>query len=527
MINLPDTPREARPGRSKISRSLIAGVSALALFAGIGLTQITYSVPVQSQTADPAVTQPQGLPNFTSLVERVKPAVVSVQVDINPGLRLSQNDDSEEQQPGANPFSNGQNPFKGTPFEHFFDNFGKGQQGGQGQGTPFGGRGRAVKAQGSGFFITADGFAVTNNHVVDGATKVDVVTDTGKTYRAKVVGTDPKTDLALLKVEGRSDFPFVKLAKAMPKIGDWVMAVGNPYGLGGTVTAGIVSAENRDIGSGPYDDYIQIDAAVNRGNSGGPTFNMNGEVIGVNTAIYSPSGGSIGIAFAIPTTTVQSVIPVLKDRGHLERAWLGVQIQPVTDDLAESLGLTDAKGALVTEPQSGSPAQKAGLKAGDVITKVDGKAVDNARDLARVIGSMEPDAKANLTVVRDGKEDTVAVTLGTLKDQPKQRLSENDQKPKGEQMGNKLGLSVTPASSVNGEGNQGLVVVDVDPSGPAADVGIKAGDVILKVGSHEVNSVKDMRQALADAKAQGRAKALALVKSGDSEHYVALPAATA
>jgi serine protease Do len=528
MSNLPDTSSETRPARSKISRRLIASVSALALFAGIGLTQITYAVPVQSQTADPAVTQPQGLPNFTSLVERVKPAVVSVQVDINPSQRLSQNDEGDEQQPGVNPFGNGQNPFKGTPFEHFFDNFGKGQQGGgQGQGTPFGGRGQAVKAQGSGFFITADGFAVTNNHVVDSATKVDVVTDTGKTYHAKVVGSDPKTDLALLKVEGKSDFPFVKLAKSMPKIGDWVLAVGNPYGLGGTVTAGIVSAENRDIGSGPYDDYIQIDAAVNRGNSGGPTFNMNGEVIGVNTAIYSPSGGSIGIAFAIPTTTVQSVVPVLKDRGHLERAWLGVQIQPVTDDLAESLGLADAKGALVTEPQSGSPAQKAGLKAGDVITRVDGKAVDSARDLARVIGGMEPDTKANLTVVRDGKEDTVAVTLGTLQDQPKQRLSENNQKPKGEHMGDKLGLSVTPASSVNGEGNQGLVVVDVDPSSPAADVGIKAGDVILKVGSHDVNSVKDMRQALADAKAQGRAKALALVKSGDNEHYVALPAATA
>ena len=202
----------------------------------------------------------------------------------------------------------GRKPFKGTPFEHFFDQF---KNGHQGFGSPDGGQGPAerVKALGSGFFISADGYAVTNNHVVDGASKIEIVTDSGKTHRAKVVGTDAKTDLALIKVEGGNDFPFVKMAPSMPKIGEWVIAVGNPYGLGGTVTAGIVSAENRDIGSGPYDDFIQIDAAVNRGNSGGPTFNLDGEVIGVNTAIFSPSGGSVGIAFDIPTTTVQAVIP--------------------------------------------------------------------------------------------------------------------------------------------------------------------------------------------------------------------------
>ncbi len=340
--------RSQPPVRRKLVRNLLAGASAAALLAGVGLTQFAYAVPPASSNEQ---VQPEryGLPNFSDLVQRVKPAVVSVQVEIDPATRTVQND---EEQPGQNPFQGGENPFKGTPFEHFFDQFGKGRRGFGGpegnQGNQ-GNQGQAerVKALGSGFFITADGYAVTNNHVVDGASKVEVVTDAGKTYRAKVVGTDPKTDLALIKVDGHDDLPFVKMAPKMPKIGEWVLAVGNPYGLGGTVTAGIVSAENRDIGSGPYDDFIQIDAAVNRGNSGGPTFNLDGEVIGVNTAIFSPSGGSVGIAFDIPTTTIQAVIPVLRDKGHLDRAWLGVQIQPVTTDIASSLGLNEAKGALI------------------------------------------------------------------------------------------------------------------------------------------------------------------------------------
>jgi serine protease Do len=317
------------------------------------------------------------------------------------------------------------------------------------------------------------------------------------------------------------------MAPTMPKIGDWVLAVGNPYGLGGTVTAGIVSAENRDIGSGPYDDFIQIDAAVNRGNSGGPTFNLNGEVIGVNTAIFSPSGGSVGIAFAIPTTTVQAVIPVLRDKGHLDRAWLGVQIQPVTEDIAQSLGLDEARGALISEPQAGGPGAKAGLKPGDVITKVDGKTVADARDLARIIGAMAPDTKAELTVIRAGRQSTMRVSLGALPDDVKQPQLARATPEKGEQMGAKLGLSVAPAASVAGHGRDGLVVIEVDPSGPAADLGIRPGDVILKIGEQDIHTVQDLRQALTDAKAHGRSKALALVKSGNSERYVALPAAAA
>ena len=235
------------------------------------------------------------------------------------------------------------------------------------------GRG-VVTGQGSGFFISADGYAVTNNHVVDGADKVEVTTDDGKTFKAKVIGTDARTDLALIKVEGGSNFPFAKLSDGKPRIGDWVLAVGNPFGLGGTVTAGIVSARGRDIGNGPYDDFIQIDAPVNKGNSGGPAFDTSGEVMGVNTAIYSPSGGSVGIAFSIPASTVKSVIAQLKDKGSVSRGWIGVQIQPVTPDIADSLGLKKAEGALVAEPQANGPAAKAGIESGDVITAVNGEA---------------------------------------------------------------------------------------------------------------------------------------------------------
>ncbi len=228
---------------------------------------------------------------------------------------------------------------------------------------------------------------MTNNHVVDKADVVNITTDDGKTYEAKVVGVDPRTDLALIKVEG-GNFPYVKLADNPPRIGDWVLAVGNPFGLGGTVTAGIVSARGRDIGAGPYDDFIQIDAAGEQGNSGGPTFDVDGNVIGVNTAIFSPSGGNVGIAFAIPSDTVKTVVAQLKDHGSVTRGWIGVQIQPVTPEIADSLGLKKTEGALVAEPQDNGPATKAGVQAGDVITAVNGEAVKDARDLAKKIGAI-------------------------------------------------------------------------------------------------------------------------------------------
>ena len=281
-----------------------------------------------------------------------------------------------------------------------------------------------MSGQGSGFLISADGYAVTNNHVVENASTVEVAFDDGKTYSAKVIGTDPRTDLALIKIDG-GNFPHVRLADKAPRVGDWVLAVGNPFGLGGTVTAGIVSARGRDIGAGPYDDFIQIDAPVNKGNSGGPTFNTDGSVIGVNTAIYSPSGGSVGIAFAIPAETVKTVVAQLKDKGKVARGWIGVQIQPVTKEIADSLNLKNNEGALVAEPQKDSPAAKAGIEAGDVIVSVDGNRVKDARELSRRIGGMAPGANIKLGVLSKGSEKTINLTLGEL---PAQREARAEQR---------------------------------------------------------------------------------------------------
>src|SRR5262249_41971006 len=303
----------------------------------------------------------------------------------------------------------------GSPFERFFKRFGA-------PGNPR--NHEVITGQGSGFLISADGYAVTNNHVVQDADKVQVTTDDGKTYGAKVIGTDSRTDLALIKVDGK-DFPFVKLSDDAPRIGDWVLAVGNPFGLGGTVTAGIVSARGRDIGAGPYDDFIQIDAPVNKGNSGGPSFDVEGNVIGVNTAIFSPSGGSVGIAFDIPADRVKNVAAQLRDKGSVTRGWIGVQIQPVTSEIAEGMGLKKAAGALVSEPQPNSPAAKAGIESGDVITSVDGNSVTDARDLARRISTMAPGTSVKLGMLHQGQEKTMTVTLGTL---PNEKAAANQEK---------------------------------------------------------------------------------------------------
>src|SRR6195256_3057739 len=404
---------------------------------------------------------------FADIVERVKPSVISVKVNI--AEKLASKDDSAGKDDDS--------PFQpGSPMERFFRRFGgpdglpPGLRGG-----PRGGRG-AVTGQGSGFFISPDGYAVTNNHVVDGADKVEVTTDEGKTYTAKVIGTDARTDVALIKVEGSSNFPFAKLSDGKPRIGDWVLAVGNPFGLGGTVTAGIVSASGRDIGNGPYDDFIQIDAPVNKGNSGGPAFNTEGEVMGVNTAIYSPSGGSVGIAFSIPASTVKNVIAQLKDKGSVSRGWIGVQIQPVTTDIADSLGLKKAEGALVAEPQANGPAAKAGIESGDVITAVNGDAVKDARELARTIGALAPGNAVKLNVLHKGQDKVVNLTLGQLPNtvEAKADTDKDDQgsATRGTDVP-KLGMTLAPANGGAGAGKDGVVVTEVDPKSAAAERGFK------------------------------------------------------
>ncbi len=396
----------------------------------------------------------------------------------------------------------------------FFRRFGMpdGQNGPQGM--PRGHGHNFITGQGSGFFISADGYAVTNNHVVEKAESVQITTDDGKTHSAKVIGTDPRTDLALIKVEGGS-FPYVKLSDKAPRIGDWVLAVGNPFGLGGTVTAGIVSARGRDIGASAYDDFIQIDAPVNKGNSGGPTFDTEGNVIGVNTAIFSPSGGSVGIAFAIPAETVNGVISQLKQHGSVTRGWIGVQIQTVTQDLADSLGLKKAEGALVAEPQANSPAANAGIEAGDVITAVDGQVVKDARDLAKKIGAMPPKTTVKLSVLHKGSEKTLSLTLGELPNAKEARASVNDGNSGSSDLGT-LGLTLAPAARVAGAGSEGVVVTGVDSSGIAADHGFSTGDVILEVAGKSVSTPADVRTVITGARNDGKRNVLMRVKKGDS-----------
>jgi serine protease Do len=433
----------------------------------------------------------------------VKPAVISVRVRMDAEKTASFGDNDGSTQPGA-------------PFDRFFRQF---RQFGLPDGMPNGTmpRSRPTSAEGSGFFISADGYAVTNNHVVDHAKTVQVVTDDGKILSAKVIGTDAKTDLALIKVDG-NNFPFVKFADRDPRIGDWVIAVGNPFGLGGTVTAGVVSARGRDIGSGPYDDYIQIDAPVNKGNSGGPTFDVNGNVIGVNTAIFSPSGGSVGIGFDIPADTVKSVVAQLKNSGHVTRGWIGVQIQAVTADIADSLGLKKAQGAIVDEPQNDSPAAKAGIMAGDVITTLDGTTVTDSRTLARKIGAMAPGTSIKLGVLHNGSEKTVTLTLGTLPDERQASAA-----PQGSENGTpRLGLTLAPANTV-GAGNQGVAVTAVDPDGPAADHGMQSGDVILDVAGKTVANPSDVSKEIANLHKAGKHTVLMRVKSGNATKFVALP----
>jgi serine protease Do len=480
----------------------VAGLSGGLLFADFALSPHTsgralFAPPyAHAQNAQ----RPVG---FADIVEQVKPSVISVKVKMNTG--------------GDSFTLNDDNPLRGTPFEDFFRRFGQpdGPRFGDRQG-PRQQRRQYTLGQGSGFFISADGYAVTNNHVVDKAEHVDVTTDDGKTYTAKVIGTDDRTDIALIKVEGRGDFPFVRLADKPPRIGDWVLAVGNPFGLGGTVTAGIVSARGRDIGAGPYDDFIQIDAAVNKGNSGGPTFDLDGNVIGVNTAIFSPSGGSVGIAFDIPAETVKAVVTQLKDHGAVTRGWIGVQIQPVTNEIADSLGIRNARGALVAEPQSGSPAQKAGIKAGDVIVSVNGETVADARNLARRISAMAPGTSVKLGIVRGGREDTLTLTLGELPKDRAARLDTEERVNPGVDVP-KLGLTLAPAR----KGGDGVVVTQVDPNGTASDQ-FQTGDVILDVNGKAVTTPADVRKAVSDAQSDGKRSVLMRVRSNQGTRFVAV-----
>jgi serine protease Do len=392
------------PARKRTAKWL--GAAAVAALIAGGAVESGLVAPNSAHAELRSMAQPiQNVPSFADVIEQVKPAVVAVKVKVqNVAARDDDNDNPGLSTPDLPP---------GHPMERFFRQFRDGQRGDRSE------RGQRPRqfgqSLGSGFFISADGYVVTNNHVIDKASEVQVTMDDGKTLDAKVIGTDPKTDLALLKVEG-SDFPYVRLAGRKARIGDWVVAIGNPFGLGGTVTAGIVSAQHRDIGAGPYDDFIQIDASVNKGNSGGPTFNLSGEVVGVNTAIFSPSGGNVGIAFAIPASTVDQIVTALKDKGSVTRGFIGVQMQPVTKEIAEAIGLKEPRGALVAEAIKDGPAAKAGIKTGDTILAVDGEPIKEAKDLSRKVAQVAPGKSLSITLYRDGKERSVTLEVAS---QPK------------------------------------------------------------------------------------------------------------
>ncbi len=523
---LPPLPARRRPLRA-VMLSAVGAAALVGSAAGVAMLPAHAQAPASqgmapaSQGMAPAT---QGMAqvgpaSFADLVERVKGAVVAVKVDVVEKAEAV-GPDLGEGMPGLPP---GMPPLSpDDPLYRFFKHFGAPNGNGAGNGMPQ--HPHKGQALGSGFIISGDGYVVTNNHVVSDATDVKITLEGGKTVPAKIIGVDKKTDLALLKITEPGTYPYVEFSNAMPRVGDWVIAVGNPFGLGGTVTAGIVSARGRDIGSGPYDDYLQIDAPVNRGNSGGPTFNTKGEVVGVNTAIYSPSGGSVGIGFAIPAEVAKDVISELKNKGSVTRGYIGVQIQAVTQEIADSLGLKSTQGALVAQVQPNTPAVAAGLQSGDVITSLDGVKVEGPHELSRKIAALGPNAEVDLTILRNGANKDIKLKLGKLPDDQQAKAGAVMPEKAAKTALTKYGFSLEAAKDVSGSGKDGAVVTDLDPDGPAAQKGLRQGDVILDIGGKPVAGPEDVVKALDDARKEGRRAVLLRVKTGDNTHFLALSA---
>jgi len=494
------------------------GASALALLVGVGGVSTAFVLTGQAANAQMqnaaqiVVPQAQVQQGFADLVEAVKPAVVSILVEAEaPGRTV---------QRGGRDFNfefNFPDLPEDHPFRDFFDQFG----GPNGPGAPGGQSApRRFMAAGSGFIISDDGYVVTNNHVVEDATKVTVVFEDGSEQVAEIVGTDERTDLAVLKIEGE-DLPFVTFENDLEpsRVGDWVVAVGNPFGLGGTVTVGVISGAGRDIGGSNYGDFLQIDAAVNTGNSGGPAFNVNGEVVGVNTAIYSPTGGNVGIAFAIPSRTVKLIVDQLIQDGTVTRGYLGVSIQDVSRDIADSVGLPDARGAIVREPTEDGPAGAAGVESGDIIIEVDGERIDDALDLSRTIASKAPDSTVELTIWRDGAETTISVQLQQL-DETAAETPEQPTPPEAlPQAATALGMTLVP----NGDGSGGLLIQDVDGDSAAAQRGFATGDVILEVDNKPVAEPGDFDAAVQAVRDRGLNTVLIKIARDGEARFVGLP----
>ena len=485
-------------------------VSAIAIAtAGSFITHGMAKSAGVSPTAAAVIAAPQSLqsllpaeiaapPSFATLVEGVSPAVVTIEVDRQEKMQASAFPDALRDFP--------------------FDDMGQPRRNGRANPGPV----LRSRAAGSGFIIDSDGYIVTNNHVVASARKITIHLADKREFEAKLIGTDADTDVALLKVDARN-LPTVKFGNDRRlRVGDWVVAVGNPFGLGGTVTAGIVSSTGRDIGNGPYTDYIQIDAPINQGNSGGPAFDISGQVVGMNTAIYSPSGGSVGIGFAIPASTIRTVVDQLKTQGSVQRGWLGVEIQNFTPDIAASLGVQDAKGALVAGVTSDSPASRAGIRQGDVIVELNGTRIEDTRDLSRDVANLRAGERASFTVLRDGTKRTLTAAI---EKRDTERLASNEQQ---EDTDSSLGLTLMPINPAIrqqyelGSKVTGVAVTAVDPGSEAADKGLQPGDVIARINGSPVRMPSDLARSIAQAKRQGRESVLLLVAGGDGERFVAL-----
>jgi serine protease Do len=501
------------------NRHLLAAASVAAIgFVGLGgfslAPQTNSPRPVQpaalhEQQAAPHNSPPRMLENgapfsFADLVERVSPAVVTVTVEERATAERQLNPEDLPE-----------------PFRDFFNQFGQGRQ--------FQAPRKAV-AMGSGFIIDRAGFIVTNNHVVEGAHKITAKLPDGREFDAKLVGADQATDVAVLKIKSDKPLPTVEFGDDhQVRVGDWVIAVGNPFGLSNTVTAGIISSIGRNVGNGPYTDYLQIDAPINRGNSGGPTFDLQGKVIGMNSMIYSPSGGSVGIGFAIPSSTIHEVVAQLESHGKVARGYLGVQIQDLTPEIAASVGAKENKGAIVASVVPGGPAAKAGIRPGDLVLAVNGKAVEDSRDLTRRVATLLAGTKASFTLVHDGKTQTLTATIGARKEE---QVASNEQPElnssvgaTGEAMG--LGLAaVTPdvRRAYNLDDHvSGVLITRVDPDSDAADKGIEAGEVVLSIGNKPVRTPQDVKSSVASAQSQGRKSILVLVEGSTSgQRFVAL-----
>jgi serine protease Do len=449
--------------------------------------------------------------SFADLAAKVTPAVVNIS-----STHKVTEGDSADQMPFDIP--------KGSPFEELFKPFMEQQRQQR--------RNAKVTSLGSGFIIDASGYIVTNNHVIDDATDIEVTTTDGTEYPAKLIGTDTKTDLALLKITAKQPLPFVNFGDSdKERVGDWIMAVGNPFGLGGSVSAGIVSARGRDINAGPFDDFLQLDAAINQGNSGGPTFSTDGDVIGINTAIASPNGGSVGIGFAIPSNLAKPVIEALREHGNVERGWLGVQIQKVTPDLAKAMGLPQPEGALVSGVQDGSPATRL-LKTGDVIVGYNGQTVDEMRELPRLVAATKPQTKVDLTVWRDHQMQKVSLTIGKLK--ADEKVAENTTPdddattPTNQVDVAALGASFSTLDAAArrqlnlDKDVKGAVVSNVTDDSPLAEQGIGNGDVIERIGDTVISKPEDVSRLTKDAKANHQEVVMMLVNHHGQELFIAV-----